>query len=140
MAVGNALTSGKLRRQPCAKCGNPKSQAHHDSYFPDKWLKVRWLCGTHHREWHEQNEPEWPSIYEHHPSDFAVEPCPARTGFYVGKRGRVPRPWLRKSDSRWYAEVKGRQRLLGNSREEADQRLAAIIEAEGLAGNRQGMA
>lgn len=47
-AVSNALRDGRLTRQPCEICGNPKSQAHHDDYR--KVLEVRWLCFKHHRE------------------------------------------------------------------------------------------
>lgn len=49
-AVSNAIRSGKLVRQPCEKCGEVKSQAHHDDY--SKPLSVRWLCVKHHREHH----------------------------------------------------------------------------------------
>lgn len=131
IAVGAAIRTGKLKRQPCEKCGDPTSQAHHDSYYPDKWLKVRWLCPKDHKAWHEENEPEWPTIYEFHPSDDPIRESPPRTGWHVGRCGRVPSPWLRKSDKRWYAEVNGRQRCLGKNYEEAKKRLAAIVEAEG---------
>lgn len=50
--VSNAVKSGKLIRLPCEKCGNPKSEAHHDDY--SKPLDVRWLCFKHHREHHGQ--------------------------------------------------------------------------------------
>ena len=50
--TANAIRSGKLKRLPCEKCGNPKSQAHHDDY--SKPLEVRWLCFVHHREVHGQ--------------------------------------------------------------------------------------
>ncbi len=49
-AVGNALRSGLLKRSPCEKCGVEKVEAHHDDY--SKPLEVRWLCVSHHREWH----------------------------------------------------------------------------------------
>ncbi len=45
-AVSNAIRDGKLIRLPCEKCGNEKSQAHHDDY--SKHLNVRWLCRTCH--------------------------------------------------------------------------------------------
>ncbi len=44
----NALKSGKLVRQPCEVCKEPKAEMHHDDY--DKPLDVRWLCPLHHRE------------------------------------------------------------------------------------------
>lgn len=52
VAVGNAVKSGRLVRQPCEKCGDVEAQAHHDDY--SKPLDVRWLCFTHHREHHGQ--------------------------------------------------------------------------------------
>lgn len=58
IAVSNALRDGKLARQPCEVCGNPKSQAHHDDY--GKPLDVRWLCTTHHADWHKHNDPVVP--------------------------------------------------------------------------------
>lgn len=50
IAVTNALSSGKLKRQPCEKCGCLKVDAHHDDY--SKPLVVRWLCRPHHMEHH----------------------------------------------------------------------------------------
>lgn len=47
-AVSNALRDGRLIRQPCEECGDPKSQAHHSDYR--RPLFVRWLCFQHHRE------------------------------------------------------------------------------------------
>lgn len=57
-AVGNAIRAGKLIRQPCEQCG-AVAQAHHDDY--SKPLDVRWLCTTHHAEWHRRNTPKCPS-------------------------------------------------------------------------------
>lgn len=56
--VGNALRDGKLTRQPCEVCGSAKAQAHHGDY--SKPLDVRWLCSTHHAEWHKHNTPKCP--------------------------------------------------------------------------------
>lgn len=50
IAVGNALRSGKLQRQPCEVCGDPRVDGHHPDYA--KPLEVRWLCRTHHMELH----------------------------------------------------------------------------------------
>jgi len=47
-AVGNAIRDGRLKRQPCSICGNPKAQAHHHDY--NKPFEVDWLCFKHHRE------------------------------------------------------------------------------------------
>lgn len=55
IAVGNALRDGTLISHPCEVCGNLKAQAHHDDY--NKPLDVRWLCTTHHAQWHKENKP-----------------------------------------------------------------------------------
>lgn len=57
VAVGNAIRDGRLIRQPCEVCG-ATAQAHHDDY--GKPLEVRWLCTTHHAEWHKHNTPKCP--------------------------------------------------------------------------------
>ena len=54
----NAIRDGRLVRQPCEVCGAQKAQAHHDDY--SKPLDVRWLCTTHHAEWHRHNTPLCP--------------------------------------------------------------------------------
>lgn len=51
--VSNAIRDGKLVKQPCEICGYKVVHAHHDDY--SKPLDVRWLCITHHNEWHNQN-------------------------------------------------------------------------------------
>lgn len=51
-AVRRALKSGKLHRQPCEECGDPKVHAHHDDYL--KPLNIRWLCVSHHEKAHHQ--------------------------------------------------------------------------------------
>src|ERR1700691_3817842 len=48
--VSKAIKSGRLVREPCRVCGNPKSEAHHEDY--SKPLEVIWLCLEHHREHH----------------------------------------------------------------------------------------
>jgi hypothetical protein len=45
-ALYYALESGRIKRQPCEVCANPKSQGHHDDY--SKPFDVRWLCALHH--------------------------------------------------------------------------------------------
>lgn len=47
-----AVRTGKIVRQPCEVCGDPKTQGHHEDY--SKPLDVRWLCFKHHREAHGQ--------------------------------------------------------------------------------------
>jgi hypothetical protein len=44
-----AVSRGKLARQPCSKCGSPKSEKHHPNYAEP--LDVVWLCrGCHDAE------------------------------------------------------------------------------------------
>ena len=62
VAVGNAIRDGKLVRMPCEVCGTEVAQAHHDDY--SKPLDVRWLCTTHHAEWHKHNTPLCPDQTE----------------------------------------------------------------------------
>ena len=50
-AAGNAMRDGKLIRQPCEVCGNPKSHGHHPDY--SRPLDVRWLCSCHHADVHQ---------------------------------------------------------------------------------------
>lgn len=53
-AVGNALRSGKIKKEPCEVCGTKANiVGHHDDYA--KPLDVRWLCQAHHIQWHHQN-------------------------------------------------------------------------------------
>jgi hypothetical protein len=51
-AISRDIRSGKIVPQPCEKCGNPKTEAHHVDYRKKK--DVRWLCFKHHREEHGQ--------------------------------------------------------------------------------------
>jgi ribosomal protein S27AE len=50
-AVQNVIRAGKLKKKPCVKCGNPKSEAHHEDYKNP--LKVKWLCKSCHMK-HDQ--------------------------------------------------------------------------------------
>lgn len=51
--IGNALRDGRLTRGRCEICGAHDVNGHHDDYaYP---MKVRWLCDTHHNEWHRIN-------------------------------------------------------------------------------------
>ena len=45
-----AVRRGKIKRMPCAVCGDPKSQGHHSDYALP--LNVEWLCVKHHWERH----------------------------------------------------------------------------------------
>lgn len=50
LVVAKARQEELLPRKPCAVCGEPKSQAHHDDY--DKPLDITWLCMACHHQWH----------------------------------------------------------------------------------------
>ena len=50
-----AVKHGKIKKEPCIKCGNTKSQGHHYDYkFP---LDVFWLCPLHHTQLHKKYNP-----------------------------------------------------------------------------------
>ncbi len=51
-AVRRAIRSGELVRQPCVRCGEVKSLAHHEDY--DKPLDVIWLCQPCHKQRHKE--------------------------------------------------------------------------------------
>lgn len=51
-AVARALRNGELLREPCTRCGNEKSVAHHEDY--DKPLEVTWLCQPCHKKRHKE--------------------------------------------------------------------------------------
>jgi len=46
----NSIRSGMTTPQPCAICGNVKSEGHHEDYA--KPLEVKWLCRKHHMARH----------------------------------------------------------------------------------------
>lgn len=126
-AVALALKSGKLVRQPCEVCGE-EGQSHHDSYYPDRWLDVRWLCGEHHRRWHEENEPVWPTIFEYHPSDATdYWSAPLRAGATRGRNGRPPRPWFRTGRGRWCVVIDGKHHDLGPDHDVAMKRFHELL-------------
>lgn len=45
-ALNHEVCMGRIKREPCEKCGAEKTQAHHDDY--SKPLVVRWLCSACH--------------------------------------------------------------------------------------------
>ena len=51
-AVSQAIRSGRLQREPCVRCGEVKSLAHHEDY--DKLLDVMWLCQPCHKQRHKE--------------------------------------------------------------------------------------
>lgn len=50
IAVNQAIKRGKLERQPCEICDEPKTDAHHPDY--SKSLDVNWYCRKHHVDLH----------------------------------------------------------------------------------------
>lgn len=56
-AVANAKRKGILIVQPCEVCGTVKRiHAHHYlGYARENWLKVQWLCPSHHQQAHFNN-------------------------------------------------------------------------------------
>lgn len=53
--IHNDIARGKITRQPCEVCGNPKVDAHHPDY--SKPREVNWLCRKHHMERHRMEPP-----------------------------------------------------------------------------------
>jgi ribosomal protein S27AE len=51
----SAIKTGRLKRQPCEKCGSTiRVHGHHDDYY--KPLEVRWLCSKCHAKLHREIE------------------------------------------------------------------------------------
>lgn len=49
-ALNIAKKKGLIKKLPCEKCGNKYSVAHHYlGYSKKNWLRVIWLCISHHR-------------------------------------------------------------------------------------------
>ena len=44
------IRRGKIKREPCAKCGDPNAQMHHADY--SKPLQIEWLCEFCHHARH----------------------------------------------------------------------------------------
>ena len=51
-AVSKGIKKGILIRQPCCRCNEINSLAHHDDY--DKPLDVMWLCQPCHKQRHKE--------------------------------------------------------------------------------------
>ena len=52
--ISNAITAGKIKRQPCMNGCKAKAEAHHSDY--SKPFDVIWLCRPCHRAWHATNK------------------------------------------------------------------------------------
>jgi ribosomal protein S27AE len=50
--VAKAVRNGTLVRQPCVRCAEAKSLAHHEDY--DHPLTVMWLCQACHKQRHKE--------------------------------------------------------------------------------------
>ena len=48
--VKAAIVSGAVKQEPCAICGEEKTEGHHEDY--DKPLDLVWLCKRHHADRH----------------------------------------------------------------------------------------
>jgi len=51
-AVSQAIRNGRIQREPCIRCGEVKSLAHHEDY--DKPLDIMWLCQPCHKQRHKE--------------------------------------------------------------------------------------
>ena len=56
--VNSLVKQGYIKPERCAICGEERTEAHHDSYQVENWLRVTWLCRPHHRAWHRVLESE----------------------------------------------------------------------------------
>lgn len=62
--IGNDVKAGKLKKEPCQKCGDVEVQAHHYDY--DKTREIIWLCAKHHRRIHAfESATEGRSVGQH---------------------------------------------------------------------------
>ena len=48
LATASALKRGIIERQVCEICGDPKTDAHHESHLEP--LRIRWTCRRHHKQ------------------------------------------------------------------------------------------
>ena len=57
-AVNAAIKAGILQRpKQCPLCGSEKRiVAHHESYDPERWLSVEWMCDRCHLRMHSERE------------------------------------------------------------------------------------
>jgi hypothetical protein len=65
-AVKKEMEAGRMEYGPCEVCGTEHGRidAHHDSYHPDDWLKVRYLCRKHHLQHHREEKARLKKLRE----------------------------------------------------------------------------
>lgn len=68
-----AVAKGKLLKEPCQECYNPKADAHHPDY--SKPLEIVWLCRKHHLRLHQAKTLEGRTLREKYgiPKDMMIE-------------------------------------------------------------------
>ncbi len=78
-----AIKDGVLVRGDCELCGsNDHVEGHHDDYSQP--VTVRWLCRSHHRQWHRENGAALNGYdFSNLSSDIEINPCrdKCRAGF-----------------------------------------------------------
>jgi hypothetical protein len=74
--VETALTSGRLERRPCERCGSEPVHAHHDDY--SRPLHIMWLCPAHHKERHRELKAMGVDLYQPWDGERAALCWPAR--------------------------------------------------------------
>lgn len=54
-AASNAVRAGKITPEPCAKCGDSKTDFHHSNGYDEaNWFIGEWLCRPHHAQTHKK--------------------------------------------------------------------------------------
>jgi hypothetical protein len=88
-----AIKKGLVEKKPCEKCGDPKSEAHHDDYL--KPLDVTWLCKEHHtarHQWidatgHDTHRDQFREVITKH-LEVSIE-CYEKAAVYARTRGII---------------------------------------------------
>jgi hypothetical protein len=63
-AVARAKRKGILVPEPCEVCGAKRVHGHHYlGYARENWLKVQWLCASHHEQAHFNNPTQTLKYY-----------------------------------------------------------------------------
>ena len=74
------VSSGKIKSQPCVKCGSDKSSAHHEDYR--KPLEIIWFCHSCHMDHHSKKRKNVGIVLntQFDPNTPLIEPALATTG------------------------------------------------------------